>query len=543
MLSNYRLRTIGCLSVLMHALIFGQVQSPAQKEIVIIVPSYNNAEWYERNLESVCNQNYSNYRVIYIDDNSVDGTGQLVHDYIMQHNLNDRVTLVRNSKRWGPLFNIWNAVHSCNDDCIIAIVDGDDWLENNGVLVLLNEVYVTKDAWLTYGQYKEYPSEALGPSGRLPQRVIDENLFRKISWSSSHLRTFYAWLFKQISYDELMYGNKLFPMALDVAMMLPMLEMAGNHGVYIPNILYVYNNASPLNHHKINKQLQRYLARIIRIKPPRSALQKPVIPHREPAQNTLIIFSEDAPTQLQLLLESVHTHIRGLTAIKVIYKASSQEYALGYQRVIQEFAQVNFIAQKPSFQESLKVIYTELQGDYLLFATDNMVVVDDCNINECISALRKTYAYGFYLRLGANIVRTYPVTYDQPVSLLLPVGEGVFAWKFKNEEGEWAYPFNFEMTLYKKRDFQNIIMNESYASAQELLDVIGLSVELNQVGLCFEQSKVMKLLPKKGIVHNRVQLLTSEELVAPFNTGKKLDISGVQFDRTMVCNEFIPVFV
>src|ERR1700722_4170775 len=39
-----------------------------EKPIVIIIPSYNNAQWYKNNIESVLIQEYTNYRVIYIAD-------------------------------------------------------------------------------------------------------------------------------------------------------------------------------------------------------------------------------------------------------------------------------------------------------------------------------------------------------------------------------------------------------------------------------------------------------------------------------------------
>lgn len=55
-----------------------------QKPIVVIVPSYNNRNHYQRNLDSIVLQNYTNYHVIYIDDVSPDGTGALVRSYIQK---------------------------------------------------------------------------------------------------------------------------------------------------------------------------------------------------------------------------------------------------------------------------------------------------------------------------------------------------------------------------------------------------------------------------------------------------------------------------
>ena len=40
------------------------------KPFVIVVPSYNNSSWVEKNLRSIFEQKYDNYRVVYINDAS-----------------------------------------------------------------------------------------------------------------------------------------------------------------------------------------------------------------------------------------------------------------------------------------------------------------------------------------------------------------------------------------------------------------------------------------------------------------------------------------
>src|SRR5690348_14207187 len=87
---------------------------------VIVIPSYNNKRWYEKNLDSVFMQTYHNYDVVYIDDCSADGTADLVKDYIKKHGAQQTVLLVSNEKRNGALANIYNAVHSCKDDDVIV---------------------------------------------------------------------------------------------------------------------------------------------------------------------------------------------------------------------------------------------------------------------------------------------------------------------------------------------------------------------------------------------------------------------------------------
>ena len=55
-------------------------------------------------------------------------------------------------------------------------------------------------------------------------------------------------------------------MAYDQAIMLPLLEMAGQRAKYVKDTLYVYNKQNPLNVDKIKAQEQHQTAQAIRAK-------------------------------------------------------------------------------------------------------------------------------------------------------------------------------------------------------------------------------------------------------------------------------------
>lgn len=234
-------------------------EAQLERHIVVIIPSYNNKEWYTKNLDSVFCQKYHNYHVIYIDDNSPDGTGDLVESYIIEKEQTNKVILIKNTERKLALANLYYAIHSCEDTDIIITLDGDDWLAHENVLGVINNVYANPDIWVTYGQFKEYPTGKGGFCCAYPQRVIRQCGFRKHLPTPSHLRSFYAGLFKQIKLEDLLYEGQFYPMTWDLAMMIPMLEMAPKHFKFISDILYIYNNANPINDHKVSKQLQRNL--------------------------------------------------------------------------------------------------------------------------------------------------------------------------------------------------------------------------------------------------------------------------------------------
>lgn len=237
-----------------------------ERYIVIVIPSYNNNKWYALNLGNVFAQKYTNYAVMYIDDCSTDGTYELVKQYIHTCGQDQRVLLIKNETRKGALYNLYHAIHACPDRAIIITLDGDDWFKRTDVLQTINEAYAHPNVLLTYGQYEEFPRGSLGNCHPMPQEVIAARNYRSQPWFTSHLRTFYAGLFKQIKKEDLMYEDSFFTVTWDQAFMFPMLEMANGRIQCIDKILYVYNQANPLNDFKIHLRKQLLCERIIRSK-------------------------------------------------------------------------------------------------------------------------------------------------------------------------------------------------------------------------------------------------------------------------------------
>jgi glycosyltransferase involved in cell wall biosynthesis len=249
------------------------------KHFVFIVTSYNNEQFAERNLDSLVSAmlHYPNSRIIYVDDCSKDGTTDVVARYIKKHGLEDKITFIRNTERHYKLYNFYNAIHTCSDYEIAIEVDGDDVLARIDALCILNTVYQNDQVWVTYGSYINDNGSA-GLSMPIPKEIIENNTFRDYPrWNCGHLRTFYVWLFKLIKKEDLFYQEHFFTMSGDQAYFYPLLEMASERCVYIKDVLYIYTTSGNLHDHKVNQRFQKYLARLIQLRPKYARLEKATI--------------------------------------------------------------------------------------------------------------------------------------------------------------------------------------------------------------------------------------------------------------------------
>ena len=224
------------------------------RPFVFFICGFNNGAFVEKTLHSVFAQSYENYRLVYVDDASTDGSAEMASDAIYARGQMKRTTFLRNSERLGSLANLVRAVKSCQDREIIVVLNGEDWLAHEWVLSRLNHYYADSDLWLTYGQYREFPTYRLGSSRAIQQSERSD--LRKISTGAfSHLKSFYVGLFKKIDEADLVMQG-----SFELAIMLPMLEMAEKHYQFIPETLYLSNRQGQ----KEERELQIRSEKVIR---------------------------------------------------------------------------------------------------------------------------------------------------------------------------------------------------------------------------------------------------------------------------------------
>ena len=196
----------------------------------IICPSYNNEKWVETHISSILGQTYDNWEVIYIDDNSSDNTWKAVNDLVGN---NSKFRLIRNSENKGAAYNYNEYLENIEDEDILIHLDGDDWIATPDVLEKLNNLYLEKDLWMSYGYYMTYKThddieyKPFPQNTEYPEFVHRYSKYRVDHWRASHMRTYKWFLYKNIDRNDLKSNidGKYFWHASDLSWAYPCLEM------------------------------------------------------------------------------------------------------------------------------------------------------------------------------------------------------------------------------------------------------------------------------------------------------------------------------
>jgi len=447
----------------------------AEKRIIVIIPSYNNEKYVEKNLNSVYDQEYDNYCVVYIDDCSTDKTLERVRDIVTRRGQGHRTTIIHNDHNCGAMANFYHAIHTlfdaqsfidlnlssaknislsgylCNDTDIIVQLDGDDALKHTKVLARVNQEYSEHDVWLTNGRYVHSPEGKDDDQRRYSLGIIQRCAYREVEKVPSHLRTCYAGLFKRIRLQDFLYQGDFLRMTCDFAILFPLLEMAGNHIGFIDEILYEYNCINPINDFKKNVILQLHLNHVLRSREKYKPLTTFDLaqPELEPA---VFIIAADQE-QAGLCKKALESTVQGISCIQSISPAIEAK--------------------------KLIELLDATKADYVFMVDAKMVCTHDFIITPFTRLLAQTKAHVCCLDRGVK-------TANGCVSTFVTIDEQVSGWQFAVGEYSWRQPFGAHAHIYAKKTLKDALSGlKSEQIKTTVFDALnGRIFDMESVGFC-----------------------------------------------------------
>lgn len=250
----------------------------------------------------------------------------------------------------------------------------------------------------------------------------------------------------------------------------------------------------------------------------------------------LIIFSKDRPLQLQALLESITLHVTGLEHVAVLYATSAPQFSAAYEILAERFPNVRWVQQDPikrraDFAPLLRDIIENLPAPYLMFAVDDMIVINKVDLSRCIEVMKKTNAYGCYLRLGKDTTYCYAYNAPMRVPKLIHVENGFYTWQLQTGDKCWGYPHTVDMTLYSRGVAYNAIQSFGHSSPNVFEAWwSGKTPPSGAQGLCYATSRVINIplnLVQQDYTNNRcARRYTVEDLLNLFIQGWRINVEA-----------------
>lgn len=254
---------------------YALVHPPKTQRFHIVSAQRNRGEAALNCLQSVYDQEYPKdlVRHVFIDDASTDDTVTLVETWLHDHP-NHRVKFIKNDARRGMLANNRGGFLLADEHAIGIELNGDDWLPDPKVLQFFNKTYRNEDVWMTYNMLRRTDGTILFQLPP-PRTVRISRAFRSAPWMTSALHTFRMRLYRHLREDVFIdpATGSFWDLSQDIAVYLPMLELAGNHARHIERITYIYH-PHPGSDYIQNRPAQLAAEERIRALPPCEPLSK-----------------------------------------------------------------------------------------------------------------------------------------------------------------------------------------------------------------------------------------------------------------------------
>jgi glycosyltransferase involved in cell wall biosynthesis len=245
----------------------------ASERVHVVSVGRDVGPWVSRLVSSLRAQTWSDFACSLVDDASTDDTWNRLRAATAG---DPRFRLQCTPRRVGAARArqlALAALPAPEDWEIVVLVDADDWLLTERALERIREAHHRRGLLASHGRWRnERGDETMRREG-YPARVRVAAGYRSWPWIATHPRAFRYGLWRRLSADDLRdRRGRYFRAATDLALFLPMMELAGARVGFVAEPLYGYNQANPAGWERTDGAETRRCAAAILDKPAKRPL-------------------------------------------------------------------------------------------------------------------------------------------------------------------------------------------------------------------------------------------------------------------------------
>ena len=205
-------------------------------EFFIIVTGWNCSGRARRCYDSLVSQTYTDFRAVFISDNSTDGTTQEVQNLPKK----DWLTIKVNFENMGAAYNRCEAIKTHDPKDVIMIMGMDDELFPDCLETIAKEY--KKGVWMTYGNWQNQFGHLNSMELYFNDNTHRNREYRLDKYRSTAPNTFKRFLFNSIPIEDFKIDGEWLRTCTEAPLIFACLEMCGRDRIgVIKKPIYLYN--------------------------------------------------------------------------------------------------------------------------------------------------------------------------------------------------------------------------------------------------------------------------------------------------------------
>jgi glycosyltransferase involved in cell wall biosynthesis len=254
-----------------------------ENRIVVISP-FRNANTHECIL-SLAAQRYSNYHQYIIDDCSDDDSAFMTQLVIqnLPEEIQNKITFIRREKSLGAVHNQVDIIRGLNNNDIVVLLDGDDYLANRADIFDFYNYLYSMGTEFTYGSIWSEADNIPLVAQTYSDYIKHNRSYReeRFNWyiPYTHLRTFRKYLINNVPDSDFQDNkNQWFRAGGDVAVFYNLIEQADPARIRpVHDVVYHYNDNLQNNDFRQNQEEQYRNSQMIVLNEHRNKIQKRIL--------------------------------------------------------------------------------------------------------------------------------------------------------------------------------------------------------------------------------------------------------------------------
>ncbi|MHC5060097.1 MAG: FkbM family methyltransferase [Planctomycetota bacterium] len=261
--------------------------------------------------------------------------------------------------------------------------------------------------------------------------------------------------------------------------------------------------------------------------------EQPCLPSKVEKETVGLIFSKDRPIQLDATIQSFKMHCSDSAEIKlhVLYKASNQMYSDQYNKLKNNYTDIEFVKETDFKAQTLAVVRG---SEHVLFLVDDNIFVRNFSLADTIGLLNKNHnAIAFSLRLGKNTTYSYARNRQVPLPHFWYATKSILKYDWTNSQSHFAYPLEVSSSIYRTADIEPLLEQLSFDGPNMLEGLAAANAQIyaksRPAMLCFEQSVTFcnPINIVQNVSENRagnIEKYSTDSLAKMFEQGLRIDV-------------------